>query len=87
VAQIGRPVPSVNEMEGARADVSRAQIDLGRAQDAIAEGRKLEEDRALMGNAIARAPFAGYLVACSVAPGQWVHAGQPLAPSRPTRKS
>lgn len=75
----GGRVPSVNEMEGARADVSRAQIDLGRAQDAIAEGeRKLEEDRALMGNAIARAPFAGYLVACSVAPGQWVHAGQPL---------
>ena len=75
----GGRVPSVNEMEGARADVARAQIDIARAQDAIAEGeRRQEEDRGAMANAIARAPFAGYLVACSVAPGQWVHAGQPL---------
>lgn len=75
----GGRVPSLNEMEGARADVSRAQIDLSRAQDAIAQGeRQIEMDRASMANAIARAPFAGYLVACSVAPGQWVHAGQPL---------
>jgi len=75
----GGRVPSLNEMEGARGDVSRAQIDLARAQDAIVEGeRRLTEDRAAMANAIARAPFAGYLVACSVAPGQWVHVGQPL---------
>lgn len=75
----GGRVPSLNEMEGARADVARAQIDLSRAQDAIAQGeRQIEMDRASMANAIARAPFAGYLVACSVAPGQWVHAGQPL---------
>lgn len=75
----GGRVPSLNEMEGARADVSRAQIDLSRAQDAIAQGeRQIEMDQASMANAIARAPFAGYLVACSVAPGQWVHAGQPL---------
>lgn len=75
----GGRVPSLNEMEGARADVARAQIDLSRAKNAIAEGeRKLDLDRASMANAIARAPFAGYLVGCSVAPGQWVHAGQPL---------
>jgi HlyD family secretion protein len=75
----GGRVPSLNEMEGARGDVSRAEIDVGRARDAIEQSeRRMAEDRAAMANAIARAPFAGYLVACSVAPGQWVHAGQPL---------
>lgn len=75
----GGRAPSLNEMEGARGDVARAELDVARARDAVDTGaRQIEEDRAAMTNAIARAPFAGYLVACSVAPGQWVHAGQPL---------
>lgn len=75
----GGRVPSLNEMEGARADLARAQVDVGRAQDAVTQAQQsLELNRGQMANAVARAPFAGYLVACSVAPGQWVHVGQPL---------
>lgn len=72
-------VPSLNEMEGARADVSRAAIALDAAR------QRLVADHALVGAAQARlahaaiaAPFAGSVVARRVTPGQSVTAGTPL---------
>lgn len=75
----GGRVPSLGEMERARADVARAQLDLANAQTRNGEaGQRLVRDRAALANTVARAPFAGYLVGCVVRPGQGVRAGQPL---------
>jgi HlyD family secretion protein len=72
-------VPSLNEMENARADVARAELGLVQAQTRReAATRQVAHDRAALANAVARAPLAGFLVACRVTPGQVVRAGQPL---------
>jgi len=72
-------VPSLNEMENARADVARAELDLVQAQTRReAAMQQVAHDRVARANAVVRAPFAGFLVACRVTVGQIVHAGQPL---------
>jgi HlyD family secretion protein len=79
VAPLGRAGASLNEMEAARADVARAEADLASAQTRRQAAQSLvDHDHAAMAGAVARAPFAGYLIGCRVAPGQAIRAGQPL---------
>jgi len=72
-------VPSLNEMENARAAAARADLDVASAAARVDQaGAQVEADRAALAGAVARAPFAGYVVARHVSPGMAVRAGQPL---------
>jgi len=72
-------VPSLNEMENARTAVANAELDMVQAQTRRqAATQQVMHDRAALANAAVRAPFAGFLVACRVHPGQVVRAGQAL---------
>lgn len=72
-------VPSLNEMDSARADVLRADIAQTAAgvREAAARAR-LAALRHRIATAAATAPFTANVVARLVAPGQVVHAGTPL---------
>ncbi|EGD58116.1 biotin/lipoyl attachment domain-containing protein [Novosphingobium nitrogenifigens DSM 19370] len=75
----GGRVPSLNEMEGARAALGRARLDVADAATRGEEAeRQVTRDRIALSNAAVRAPFDGALLGCQVQPGQIVHAGQPL---------
>jgi HlyD family secretion protein len=72
-------VPSLNEMEGARADVARAAVavESGRARR-IADKAAIRLAQTRLSRATLVAPFAGSVVARLVTPGQQVTAGTPL---------
>lgn len=72
-------VPSLNEMERARADLARAERDLAdaRVRQTAARARTVR-DRSDIATASVRAPGDGFIVACPVTPGQAVRAGQTL---------
>ena len=70
-------VPSLDEMERARADAARAAVTARRARILLdAAWRKLRDDRARQGTVAVRAPRAGVVVDLVAAPGSWVHARQ-----------
>ncbi|GGC15785.1 RND transporter [Novosphingobium endophyticum] len=75
----GQRVPSLNELEAARADASRArqQEAAARARLGAARLRVGDEARRLSG-AVVRSPIDGYVVARRVEPGRHVERGQPL---------
>jgi HlyD family secretion protein len=78
----GGRVPSINEMENARADLARAQGDhAGASQSGAARKRR---KTARMAAALARAPFAGYLVACLVARASSCGRANRCSPLSPT---
>jgi HlyD family secretion protein len=58
---------------GPRRGRSRLRADRRQAAQSL-----VDHDHAAMAGAVARAPFAGYLIGCRVAPGQAIRAGQPL---------
>jgi HlyD family secretion protein len=77
--QSGGRVPSIGEMDRARADVAHAEVDLGNARNRQHDAeRRVALDRAELADGTARAPLAGYLLSCQVKPGQVVLAGEPL---------
>ncbi len=70
-------VPSLNEMERARADAARAALALRRARVLLdADWNRLRADRARQGAVAVRAPADGVVAMLPVAAGSWVHAGQ-----------
>lgn len=72
-------VPSLNEMEAARADASRTTLAEEAARSALSAAElALKDDQAKARNAEVRAPIAGLLVDRTVQPGQMVSEGQPL---------
>lgn len=72
-------VPSLNEMETARAEASRTASEEDAAQAALNSAElALRNDRARGANTEVRAPVAGVLVDRPAQPGQMVQAGQPL---------
>lgn len=72
-------VPSINEMDGARADMARAAAGVESAKAGLALASQQEsEARLRLAAAIVRAPFDGVVVSRAVAPGQVVRAGTPL---------
>jgi HlyD family secretion protein len=72
-------VPSLNEMEGARANVGRASIAASSAQAALSAAQaKVKASQAKLAGSAISAPAAGVVVARLVAPGQGVQAGAPL---------
>ncbi len=72
-------VPSLNEMEMARATAARARFDLEAASEAAADAQaQVAADQILLQSAETRAPFAGRVVARFVRPGEFVHRGQRL---------
>lgn len=72
-------VPSLNEMEGARADMARASVAFSAARAKIAADQALVREAQLrLTHASIAAPFAGSMVARLVTPGQAVNAGTPL---------
>ncbi|NMN06374.1 MULTISPECIES: efflux RND transporter periplasmic adaptor subunit [unclassified Novosphingobium] len=75
----GGRVPSLNEMDGARAELSRTAAALATATAALAKARNDEVlARRRLADATIRAPFDGLVVARAVAPGQLVQPGMPL---------
>lgn len=72
-------VPSLNEMESARADVARASVAVasGKAR-LIADRTAIRLAQTRLARATLVAPFAGAVVARLVMPGQQVTAGTPL---------
>ncbi|MDE1916351.1 MAG: efflux RND transporter periplasmic adaptor subunit [Sphingomonadales bacterium] len=71
--------PSLNEMEGARADVARASVALSSANaKASADEAVIRSAQVRAARASVVAPFAGAVVARLVTPGQQVTAGTPL---------
>jgi HlyD family secretion protein len=72
-------VPSLNEMEGARADVGRATIALASARARVSADRlAIRLAQGQLAHASLSAPFAGTVVARLVTPGQQVGTGQAL---------
>lgn len=75
----GQRVPSLNELEGARADAQRA-----RQQEAVALARvnaarlSIGNETRRLKNAFVRSPIDGYVVSRFVEPGRHVQAGVPL---------
>ena len=70
-------VPSLNEMERARADAARAALALRHARVVLyAAWRRLRSDRAHQGAIAVRAPADGVVAVLPLAAGDWVHAGQ-----------
>ncbi len=75
----GGRVPSVNEMDGARAELSRTAAALASATAALAKARNDEVlARRQLADGTIRAPFDGVVVSRAVAPGQLVAPGTPL---------
>lgn len=75
----GGRVPSLNEMDGARAELSRTAAALASATAALAKARNDEVlAKRQLADATIRAPFDGVVVARAVAPGQVVAPGTPL---------
>ncbi|MFC3671668.1 efflux RND transporter periplasmic adaptor subunit [Novosphingobium pokkalii] len=75
----GGRVPSLNEMDGARAELSRTAAALASATAALAKARNDEAlARRQLADATIRAPFDGVVVSRAVAPGQVVAPGTPL---------
>ncbi|MDE2301244.1 MAG: HlyD family efflux transporter periplasmic adaptor subunit [Sphingomonadales bacterium] len=75
----GGRVPSLDEMENARAEVARTALEAATATARQTEAhQQVALDTAGIANARAYSPFAGFLMGCAVRPGQWVRAGQPL---------
>lgn len=72
-------VPSLDEMEQARENAARAGIDLRRA-DALADAarQRLDADLEHLDAMLPRAPIDGVVTEQLVAPGTWVHAGEPI---------
>jgi HlyD family secretion protein len=72
-------VPSLNEMEMARATAARARFDSEAAGEEAADAQaQVAADQTLLQSAETRAPFAGRVVARFVRPGEFVHKGQRL---------
>jgi HlyD family secretion protein len=72
-------VPSLNEMEMARAAAARARFDLQAAGEEAADAEaQVAADQTLLQSAEVRAPFAGRVLARFVRPGDFVHSGQRL---------
>jgi HlyD family secretion protein len=72
-------VPSLNEMEGARADVARAAVALSSARGRqAADQAELRLAQTRLARATIATPAAGSVVARLVTPGQQVTAGTPL---------
>jgi len=72
-------VPSLNEMEGARADVGSAAVALKSAQARLtADQAGIRAAQTRLARASLAAPFAGSVVARLVTPGQQVATGTPL---------
>lgn len=75
----GGRVPSLNEMDGARAELSRTAAALASATAALAKARNDEVlAKRQLADATIRAPFDGVVVSRAVAPGQFVAPGTPL---------
>ena len=78
-------VPSLNEMQGARADASRAVLELRRDRILVDVARQaLDADMARLDGMLPRAPMAGVVSEELITPGTWVHAGQPILRMAPT---
>ena len=72
-------VPSLNEMQQARADAVRAQFESRRdALLADVARQALEGDMDRLHAMLPRAPMAGVVSEELIAPGTWVHAGEPI---------
>jgi len=72
-------VPAQDEMDNARAAVTRAEAALATATAGLEAARfKVQAVRDQAAATILRAPFAGYVTARRALPGQPVHAGAPL---------
>ena len=80
----GHRVPSLDELEGARAEAMRAAIALRRDRVlADAAKQRLHADLARLDAALPRAPFAAVVTQLLVAPGSRVQAGQPIVDIAP----
>ncbi len=83
-------VPALNEMEKARADARRSQLDVIGAKARRDQARlQLQTDQATQADAIVRAPVHGIIVSRRIEQGQYVHRQQPLfilatRPNQPT---
>ncbi len=72
-------VPSANEMQTARADAARAAIEWRRDGILVGAARQgLAADMDRLQAMLPRAPMAGVVSEELIAPGSWVHAGQPI---------
>jgi len=75
----GGRVPSLNEMDSARFDLSRTMAALASAMAGVAKARNDEVlARRRLADATIRAPFDGVVVSRAVAPGGMVEPGAPL---------
>ncbi len=80
----GHRVPSLDELEGARAEAMRAAIALRRDGVLVDAARqRLHADLAGLDAALPRAPFAAVVTQLLVAPGSRVQAGQPIVDLAP----
>ncbi|WP_018914498.1 efflux RND transporter periplasmic adaptor subunit [Thiomonas sp. FB-6] len=72
-------VPSWNEMQQARADAARALLESRRDAILLDLARQgLDADMQRLDAMLPRAPMAGVVSEERIAPGTWVHAGQPI---------
>ena len=72
-------VPSLNEMETARADDRKASLAVEAAASVVDAARlQLRDDEARIAHAEVRAPFDGIVVQRQASPGQWIGERQPL---------
>ena len=72
-------VPSLNEMETARADDRKASLAVEAAASVVEAARlQLRDDEARIAHAEVRAPFDGIVVQRQASPGQWIGERQPL---------
>ena len=72
-------VPSAGEMQAARSDAARASIELRRDRILVEAAQQgLADDMERLHAMLPRAPMDGVVSEELVAPGSWVHAGQPI---------
>lgn len=75
----GQRVPSLNELEAARADVARARQQEAAARASLEAARlRIGEGGARLKAAVVRSPIDGYVVSRHVEPGSLVREGTPL---------
>jgi HlyD family secretion protein len=75
----GHRVPSLNELEAARADAQRAKSEETAARARLEAARlRVEDGEDELGGAKVRAPMDGYIVSRFIEPGRRVREGSPL---------
>ena len=75
----GQRVPSLNELEAARADAGRARQQEAAARASLEAARlRIDEGGARLKAAVVRSPIDGYIVSRHVEPGSLVREGTPL---------